>query len=333
MQPIDLIETNNESIPNYYMVNEDYNNNNLQNNSDYRNTFEKCPLNKEEELDIFYNRYFNINYERTSISQSNINGLVSNIILFAEKKSSSPFENRNKQIAYNIPINSQIIDTNPARTSFQTQSEHLSSKMLLFDITKHKKCGRKKKDRTCKKDVCFVHTKYRADNIIMKIKVNASNNYLDHLNFMLKNSKNNHINRIRLRKVDCSIIKVYSKNKNLDLLDKKISDIISGKITKKFKNCDSLYNKKKIDLIFQKGDAEIINALNKTFRHLLELYCSKRTDIYLFKDFKKLENEIEKFKENDEDENYIQKYIEIANNFEETIKSIKPRKPKKKKEA
>ena len=214
-------------------------------------------------------------------------------------------------------------------TDYQTIQpiEPLPRKKLIFGLIKP---GRKKKKESYNNYNPLVHTKYRDDDIIMKIKVKSWDHYEDHLNLMLKRSDNDQINRIILIKIDPSIIKVHSRDDNLALLNKKISDIFSGKISKRFKNVEPLYNAKKIDLILQEGDPEIISALNKTFLDSIDLYCSKRTDIYLFEELQKLENDIEEFKNNGENEDYIQKYTEIAKNFKQKIKVIHKRQPRRK---
>lgn len=207
--------------------------------------------------------------------------------------------------------------------SLQPIEHYPRQKLPIFDIQKITKLRKKRNGNT--------HTKYSDDLIIMKVKGSSSDKYREHLNFMLKNSKNDQINYIQLKKVEPSIIKVHSKKDNLKLLNTEMSDIFSGKISKKYKYTDQLYNKKKIKIILEKGDEEIKNALKKTFSDILDLYCSKRTDIYLFEKLEKLEDDVEKFKSKGEDEEYIKMYIHVAKNFEKIIKSIDQRQPRKKK--
>ena len=244
----------------------------------------------------------------------------------------SPFENRNSQNAFNMQNNSEIFYLNQtSNTNYQTIQpiEPLPNEKLLFDVIKR---GRKTKRESYNIDNPLVHTKYKDNDIIMKIKVKSWDHYLDHLNIMLEYSDNEEINRIRLNKIDPSIIKVDSRNDNLALLKKKISDIFSGKISKKYKNFEPLYNAKNIEIILQKGDPEIISAVNKTFLDSIDLYCSKRTDIYLFEKMQKIEDDIEKFRNSGENEDYIKKYVKIAKNFQKTIEAINPRQPRRKEE-
>ena len=241
-------------------------------------------INNEEEFIDYYKSSLNINNERTSII-SNINRIVSNPIILGNNNNSSLFDNKNRKIPfYSSVVDSQLINLNPTgTTAYQTlkHTSNLQKNKLLFDIRKQKKFGRKKKNQSYKNDVSSAHSKYKDDNIIMKIKLNVSNNYLEHLNLILRNSENKQINTIKLKKIDPPIIKVHSQKENLALLESKILDIFSGQISKKFSKVDSNYNEKQIKLIVQKGDEKIINALNKTFKDSLDIYCSKK-EIFFF---------------------------------------------------
>lgn len=230
-------------------------------------------------------------------------------------------------------INFPIINFDQTRTTYHQTIEPTnveSSKKLLFDIKKPKKRGKYTKEHSCRNNNPLVHNKYQRDNIVMKIKVNVSNNYRAHLNLILEKSENVQINSIRLKKIDPSLIKVDSRDDNMALLKKTMKDIFSGKLSKKYKNLDCDYNKKRIDLIMKIGDEEIKNALNKNFKDSLDIYCCKKTDIYLFDDFKTIENDIRKFKEKGEEEEYIKTYKKYATDFENTIKAIHRREPRKK---
>jgi len=254
-----------------------------------------------------------IDDKESSIKHLNVNDII------LDSNHHSSFEIKDEVFFLN-----KLIDTD-----YQTMQpiEPLPRKKLIFGLIKP---GRKKKNESNINADPLTHTKYRDDDIIMKIKVKSWDHYEDHLNLMLELSDNDQINGIRLKKIDPSIIKVNSRKDNLALLQRKISDILSGKISKRFKNVEPLYNAKKIDLILQEGDPEIISALNKTFLDSIDLYCSKRTDIYLFEELQKLENDIEEFKNNGENEDYIQKYTEIAKNFKQKIKVIHKRQPRRK---
>lgn len=325
VEPIELLGVTNEDPYNYNSIAQDYENNNKNYNSDFFNFINEYPERNNNSNDINSLNWspFNTNNDKTSIIHRNVRELMLGSLLTEEDKSNSSFDFDNL-LLHNFD--------RTMFTNYQTIQPitYLSSKKLIFDIKKPKKLGKRIKSETCKFDDPLVHNKYDEDLLIIKIKRYSSHNYLNHLNLMLKNSQNSQINKIQLKKIDPSIIIVNSKTDNIKLLKKKMSEIFSGKLSKRFKNIDSFYNKKSIDLIMKKGDEEIINALKKTFKDSLDIYCSKSTDIYLFEKFQKIEDDAEKFRENGEDEDYIKAYIRVAKNFEVIIDSKNEREPRRK---
>lgn len=333
--PIDLSGVINDDTANFRRISEDYDNNNRYYNSDSDNFFRGYPLtnNEDNNIDSFF-KSFNRNNDRTSIMQTNETQMVQIPYIFGNSNNSSSFSYRPSEISYDIRVlypsffdlDRTKINSNPTIQPFA----NLPREKKFFVKITPKKLGKRIKSETCKYNDPLVHNKYKEDLLIMKVKGYDSHNYLNHLNLMLKNSENSQINSIQLKNIDPSIIKVNSREDNLNLLKKEMSDIYSGNISKRFKNIDTFYNKKSIDLIKQKGDEEIINALKKTFKDSLDIYCSKRTDIYLFEKFQKIENDVEKFREDGEDEDYIKEYIRVAKNFEDIIKSKNKRQSRRK---
>ena len=316
VEPIDLLDIKDDSIPNYNML---YNMLTLEykhnkQNSDY-NIF-KTKRNLEKELEKCDD--FLIKDGEFPLINSNVTELDNNYF--------STFGN------FDMSNNPEIINsTLTSNTNYQILKpiQNLPKEKLIFDRIKLKKRGRLTKEESNKNDDPSVHDKYEDNNIIMKVKVHSSKNYLGHLNLMLKDSENSQINSIQLKHIDPPIIKVNSKSDNIKLLKMEMSVIFSGRISKKFKNVDPLYNKKNIDLILKIGDEEIKNALKKTFNDTIDLYASKKTDIYRFEELKKLENDVEEFRNKGEDEAYIKKYIDIAKNFKKKIDEIDQRKPRR----
>lgn len=323
--PIDLLGVN-DHISNFSRIVEDYDNYNRYYKSNFDNIFKEYPIanNEDNNFDSFFMPFDKNN---NSIIQINEEEKVPNILIFGNNNNSSRFGCRPSKTPFDIGVLDRFMITTyeEIRTI-----PNLPRKKALFDIITPKKLGKRKKSETCKYDDPLVHNKYDDDLLIMKIKGYASHNYLNHLNLMLSNSQNSQINNIQLKNIDPTIIKVNSREDNLKLLKKEMGEIYSGNISKRFKYVDSFYNKKSIDLIKKKGDEEIIKALRKTFNDCLDIYCSKKTDIYLFEKIKKIENDIEKFRENGEDEDYIKEYIRVANNFEAVIKSKNKRESRRK---
>lgn len=201
-------------------------------------------------------------------------------------------------------------------------------KEIIFSIKKMKKKGRYRKNQIITKKKYKTHTKYDKDNIIIKIKRNLYNHSLELVNTLLKNSNDNKINKIILRKNNNAIIIASKKEKNNDLLEKPIKDILSTKVSSKFTSLHEDYNKDKIDLIIKQNNKEINEFLNKTFKEILDLYRKVKNDNDIYKDFKRLEDDIKKY-EMEQDQRYIDLYKEKTENFENIIARIFPRRARK----
>ena len=225
----------------------------------------------------------------------------------------------------NLPNNDKTKTTND-NTIFLAKP--IISKAKVFEIKKIKKTklGRKKLNQIYNSK--NVHTKYNKDNIITKIKRNINANFLENLNLNLRKSKNPNLNKIQLVKIDTSVITVSKKEKNIDLLDQEIKYTLSSKITPKFLYLEKDYNKKNIEFILQQNDKEINYQLNLTNREILDIYSNNRKVNPNFKNFKTLEDDLEKLKTK-HDHNYLKLYEYIVKNFESIINKIVKREKKK----
>ena len=239
-----------------------------------------------------------------------------------------------KNLVLNKKLNENVnLYTNTKSTAEKTLSKIvISSPTKIFEIRKVKKKGRKKKYEIVYKDK--IHTKLNKDNIITKIKRNVYNHCLKFVNLLLSKSKNYKLKGIKLHKNNNSIIIASKKEENLYLLDLPIKEILSNKLSNKYIYLHEDYNKDKINYILRQNDIELNEVLNKTFREMLYLYCQDNAnDTTIFKDFKRLNDDLETFiKENedeDEDEDYINEYKKITLEFEDVINSIFPRKKRK----
>ena len=237
-----------------------------------------------------------------------------------------------KNLVLNKKLNENVnLYTITKSTAEKTLSKIvISSPTKIFEIRKVKKKGRKKKYEIVYKDK--IHTKLNKDNIITKIKRNVYNHCLKFVNLLLSKSKNYKLKGIKLHKNNNSIIIASKKEENLYLLDLPIKEILSNKLSNKYIYLHEDYNKDKINYILRQNDIELNEVLNKTFREMLYLYCKDNTnDTTIFKYFKRLNDDLETFiKENeDEDEDYINEYKKITLEFEDVINSIFPRKKRK----
>ena len=238
----------------------------------------------------------------------------------------------------NLVLNNKLNENGNLYTNTKSTAEKTLSKIVIssptkiFEIRKVKKKGRKKKYEIVYKDK--IHTKLNKDNIITKIKRNVYNHCLKFVNLLLSKSKNYKLKIKKLHKNNNSIIIASKKEENLYLLDLPIKEILSNKLSNKYIYLHEDYNKDKINYILRQNDIELNEVLNKTFREMLYLYCQDNTnDTTIFKDFKRLNDDLETFiKENedeDEDEDYINEYKKITLEFEDVINSIFPRKKRK----
>ena len=164
----------------------------------------------------------------------------------------------------------------------------------------------------------------------MTLKRNYHNNYLKNLNLQLSKSKNPNLNKIELKKIDNSTIIVSKKEENLELLDKKIKDTLSSKISSRYLYLKEDYNKKQIEFIMQQNDKDINYALNLTNREVLDIYCNNKKDNPFFKGFKTLDDDLEKLKNKRNDSSYIKLYKYTAKNFEQIVNDKEPRRKRKK---
>ena len=226
----------------------------------------------------------------------------------------------------NLPINA--ITKNTSENTI-LPSKPIISKAKEFEINQAKKSqkGRKKMNQPYNTE--DAHTKYKTDNIMTKIKRNLNDNFFNNFNLNLSKSKNPNLNKIELKKIDTSVITVTKKEENLKLLDQKVKDILSNKITRKILSLEKDYNKKKIEFILQQNDEEINYQLNLTNREILDIYGNNKKDSPIFKNFKTLEDDLEILK-TIHDDNYLKLYEYTVKNFESIINAILPRRRKKK---
>jgi hypothetical protein len=197
----------------------------------------------------------------------------------------------------------------------------------IFNIKKVKKnMGRKRKNCTFRSNKA--HTKNKYDNIIIKIKRALYNHSLKYINKRLKKSSNPFLRSLRLLKVNNSVMLVHKKEENLNLLESNLESIFSNKISFKYLNEDLNHNIETIKKINKVNDKEINAILKINFEELLKIYTHK-VENKLFEDFVKIDDDIEAFKQQGFEDNYIKEYKYVAENFKELIDAIHPRRKRK----
>ena len=217
------------------------------------------------------------------------------------------------------PKNVNIIQINNSQTTIE--------KPILFNIivSKIKISDSQNVNKNFSSDK--VHTKYKDDNIRTKIKRTVCKHTLVYLNNLLKLSKNPNLNSKKFFKVSSSVFDVYKKEENLELLNMKLKDIFSQKVSGIYSIKYINHNINIINSVLQYNDETINAALNFTFEDILKIYIGEVKNV-LFENFRKIEDDILILKKKGFDDNYIEKYKNIAKNFKESIICIDPRRKK-----
>ena len=282
--------------------------------------------------DIFQNKNISYLTEDGNKALSSFNSQNQNWDPPPISDSSISFVNSQKDAPKIIP-NCMKSKTFGEKFNSQIPQREMDKKEKIFCIKKEKKKAVKRKIFDIKKEIKEIkikHTKNKNDNIISKIKRALYNHFLIFINNKLKNSKNPKLNNLKLVKNGNSAIMFCKKEENLTLLKSTLKEILSNNISTKYRNKDSSHNRKAIKKIIHQNDEEINNILNIKFEELLEIYNLKNEN-KLFKDFIKIDVDIEMFKEKGEEDCYIEDYEYISKNLKETISSIHPRRKRKKK--
>lgn len=193
-----------------------------------------------------------------------------------------------------------------------------------------------KKGRISKKskNIKGVHTKKDTDNIERRVKVFFYDSILDYGNELIGKYQSQNENGAGayplLKDIHSKIKKKSSKKDNLKLLENSVRDMLSQKISSKYKNFPSDFNKKVIDKIYREGKAmEIISFLNKKVLILYNEFIEKGKK---HEKFKTLDFYIESLKK-ESDKDYLESVASTAKNFEENIRKKHSKGEKKKKDS
>ena len=173
-----------------------------------------------------------------------------------------------------------------------------------------------------------IHTRDEYDNIIIKIKRALHNHSVKYVNKSLKKSHNPVLRSLKLKKVKNSVILVHKKEDNLELLEMDLEGLFSSPISAKYKKDKKDHNIKTIEKILKVGDKEINDILKTSIETIVNVYNHKIKN-KLFEDFPTIDDDISKFKGACLDDDYIKKYIYVAEHFKEIIEKIAPRRRRK----
>ena len=194
----------------------------------------------------------------------------------------------------------------------------------IFNIKKEAKLGRLKKNSSKKGK----HDKFQRDNLIRRFKAHFFQNIYNYINISFKCNKENSDKKIinMFQKISSCDTKSISKSDNMKWFHSKIKTILSQKISSKIVSYDSNYNDILIQRVYKKNvEKNVIKILDKTIREMWLIYINDDKDKE-FPGFNTLKDDINKFREIEESEEYIQQYIFISKNFENIFNRIKPRK-------
>lgn len=233
--------------------------------------------------------------------------------------------NTENEISLNVVNNGA---TTNRTTNYETINKIKSIKKKKFFGIKYylkKPLGRKRKNQI-NNYTNKTHTNSKKDNIIIKIKRRVYKHILNFINLLLEKSKNGKLKKIKLRKNDTSIIASYNIKINKILLKTSVKDILSFKVNLKYKTVYKDYNKEIIKFIIHQNDKDINEALNATFFEMIKIYRTHNDNNNIYKDFKRLDDDITTFN----DLSYRNLYRKIAINFEKELQTIKHRNKKRK---
>ena len=195
----------------------------------------------------------------------------------------------------------------------------------IFTIKKVLKLGRPRKNSSKKRK----HNKFKLDNVIRKFKAKLIQNIYNYLNISFKRNQDNINNNKRIiniiQKINSKITKSISKSDNIKWLNTKISEVFSYNVSSKYVFYESNYNKKLIERILdKKEEVKVIEVLEKTVREMWIIY--KNDDVNNeFPGLNTIKDDIEKFREMKESEDYIELYCYACNKFEDIFVNIKPK--------
>ena len=285
------------------------------------NEFDSTAVNEPH---LSLDEYIEYNGNQTDLQNENINEI------FSENNQISRNESTNS-IIQSYPIPDQNIPL-PENNSIPPQIPNPDNNMM----------GRKRKGSLS----IGQHNKYSEDNMITKAKILLKDDLLEHINSKIREEEINLSVVIEgVEYKDCQILNIrrdkfihLDVNENKDLLHKKLKEIFFDDINGRFHNYPKNFNKIVIKKIFEMENAEKIQKiLEMEFLECIKYY---RKDLTINDDEKygclkglekKFENLKNKLKKKNHEKKYIDKFIELIQNFENILnhKIARPNKKKK----
>ena len=183
-----------------------------------------------------------------------------------------------------------------------------------------------------------IHTKYANDNMIRKIKCIIINHMMEFINKKIEEKYKNIGNGIRIKKLlkmKKEQVSNSETNYNIGFLNKKLKDIFSENITKRYSIYPLEKNKILVEKLINEQDLEkkeYFNVLfNLTFIDCVEHFINKKYipilhDLELFEEIIKVPEKAKLISKNiNEDADYIESVKYYLENYENILRKIKVR--------
>jgi hypothetical protein len=184
------------------------------------------------------------------------------------------------------------------------------TKKKFFKIDTKNKKGRKPKHSM----VYSYHTKFSNDNILRKIKVKFIHKTINYINNIILTKYNNKIDV--LKPLKGKISQNNGINFNKKLINSKLKDIFSiYEINGKFKLYQNNYNKSIIDKIYNENIKELIDIFEMTFLQVFVIFRDLN-ETQKLNGLEKIDTVIREIKLKDNNSEYINKFTNVVNNFE-----------------
>ena len=158
-----------------------------------------------------------------------------------------------------------------------------TEKNKIFDTKKiNKRIGRRKQDKPELYKYEAVHTKYRQDNIIQKIKIYFINSTMALINKKYNEYLNTNSKKRLIQKIKPNFTKIFTKKGNKEFLEKKLKVVFSEELSER---CSTFhdkknYNKEQIEKLYEKNKAkDVINILNKSLKEMYRIYIMENNEM------------------------------------------------------
>jgi hypothetical protein len=169
------------------------------------------------------------------------------------------------------------------------------------------------------------HNKFSEDNIIRKFKGRFQEKLRIYINYEYKKyllNQNQEVKKMKdlIQRITPKISRIIKKKDNLEWLKKKLYQVFSENVSDKCTLYNREYNKHEINKIFKENKAtNVINILNKSIGEMLYKFVNNiKVDGLETLDDDMISLKEKLIKENEDNINeYLQKYKNIAMNFEQ----------------